>query len=67
MFLKMCNTVKRPIIILCDLFKGGSASIVKSQHNDVHMSGSDSDSARTSSSSGARRKTSNTHRAQGVK
>lgn len=47
--------------------RSGSAGVVKSQHNDVHMSGSDTDSARTSSSSGARRKTTNTHRAQGVK
>lgn len=47
--------------------RSGSAGIVKSQHNDVHISGSDTDSARTSNSSGARRKTTNTHRAQGVK
>ncbi|KAK2557238.1 Centrosomal protein of 131 kDa [Acropora cervicornis] len=47
--------------------RSGSAGIVKSQHNDVHMSGSDTDSARTSSSSGARRKTTSTHRSQGVK
>ncbi|PFX32011.1 centrosomal protein of 131 kDa-like [Stylophora pistillata] len=36
--------------------RSGSAGIVRSQHNEVHVSGSDSDSARTSSSSGARRK-----------
>ena len=29
---------------------------MRPQHNEVHVSGSDSDSARTSSSSGARRK-----------
>ncbi|CAH3106535.1 unnamed protein product [Pocillopora meandrina] len=36
--------------------RSGSAGIVRPQHNEVHVSGSDSDSARTSSSSGARRK-----------
>lgn len=40
--------------------RSGSAGFVRSQYNDVHVSGSDSDSARTSSSSGARRKTTNT-------
>ena len=65
MFLKMCKETNNNS--LGPFFKGGSAGIVKSQHNDVHMSGSDTDSARTSSSSGARRKTTNTHRAQGVK
>ncbi|KAL9956558.1 hypothetical protein ACROYT_G038050 [Oculina patagonica] len=40
--------------------RSGSAGLVRSQHNEVHVSGSDSDSARTSSSSGARRKTTNT-------
>ncbi|KAJ7372675.1 hypothetical protein OS493_017948 [Desmophyllum pertusum] len=42
--------------------RSGSAGFVKSQHNEVHVSGSDSDSARTSSSSGARRKTTNTNK-----
>lgn len=36
--------------------RSGSAGIVRPQLNEVHVSGSDSDSARTSSSSGARRK-----------
>lgn len=36
--------------------RSGSAGIVRPQHNEVHVSGSDSESARTSSSSGARRK-----------
>lgn len=44
-----------------------SVGFVKSQHNEIHISGSDTDSARTSSSSGARRKTNNTYKAQGAK
>jgi len=40
--------------------RSGSAGFVRSRHNEVHVSGSDSDSTRTSSSSGTRRKTANT-------
>lgn len=49
------------------LFQGGSAGFIRSQHNEMHMSGSDSDSARTSGSSGARKKTTNIKRAPGAR